>query len=135
MWDTIINKRTEHIPYEKKITINEQRAPTDDFLKLLKEMEDAVLKRLIKSIVINDNKFNFVCNLFKTQLNLNYELHGKFSLNNEEHIIHIFIPSTQLKTEKEIVIAIYDALIQEISKIMTCKIMQNVIQNRVCLCL
>ncbi|MGD9161254.1 MAG: hypothetical protein PVG39_22770, partial [Desulfobacteraceae bacterium] len=54
MFDKILVQRSsrEYVPYEK--TVIEKRAPTDDSIRLYKEMEDKVRKSVIDSIVIDD---------------------------------------------------------------------------------
>jgi len=47
---TYVTKHTtEYVPYTKEVKVTEQRAPTDESLKLLQEMERKVEKRFIEN--------------------------------------------------------------------------------------
>lgn len=48
--------RTEYVT--KKVNVTEKRAPTDDSLKLLKEMEEAARGNILDAFVIQDNTVN-----------------------------------------------------------------------------
>jgi hypothetical protein len=52
-------KRTvkEYIPYEKSVTVTEKRAPADESVKLLKELELAAEAKLLERIPLKSNLF------------------------------------------------------------------------------
>ena len=81
--NTIIYER-EMVPYEKSVTI--KRAPTDESVAILNEMQEKAMQNLIKTVNVKDNSMNAV---------VFYSLHGmdrdsikfiaKFSFNGKEY--------------------------------------------------
>ena len=48
--------RTEYVPYEKAVT--ENRAPTDDSIRIYDEIKTKAYDSILDSIIISDNNFN-----------------------------------------------------------------------------
>jgi hypothetical protein len=61
----IVRGSTEYVPYEKKVTVNEHRAPTDDSIKLFEEMKAKAYQSLLDTIQINDNSLNVKALVYK----------------------------------------------------------------------
>lgn len=96
----IASVKREYIPYEKSVKITEHKAPTDESLKLLREMKEEVKSEIIHSIVLKDNILNavgiffqngfvFGGNSLSVRCMIKYVLNGKemrfekeFSLSN-----------------------------------------------------
>lgn len=85
MFDTYLRQeRGNSIPYEK--TVHEHRAPLDETVKLLNEMQNAALKNIIKTIRVEDNTLNAVVVYMIQQAcynKLSYIV--KFKFNGKEH--------------------------------------------------
>lgn len=58
MFNTIINKKTEYVPFEK--TVTEVKAPTDDSIKLLNEFKQKALEDTMLLIEVKNTQFSFV---------------------------------------------------------------------------
>lgn len=57
MFDTINNPvRTEYVT--KNVNVTEKKAPTDESVRLLMEMEEKVLQRFLGKMIVNDNSIN-----------------------------------------------------------------------------
>jgi len=56
MFDTYELGRREYVPYEK--TVVEQRAPTDDSIKLLNEMQEKVMTNIMDRHLTTNNVLN-----------------------------------------------------------------------------
>ena len=86
---TIVHQAPDHIRAE--ITVTEKRAPTDDSVRLLREMEDKAKAEVIKAVAINDNLFNGVIHTmfdalsYRTTVRLVYSMNGK-KLTTDYHI-------------------------------------------------
>ena len=78
---TIVHQAPDHIRAE--ITVTEKRAPTDDSVRLLREMEAKAKAEVIKAVAINDNLFNGVIHTvfdalsYRTTVRLVYSMNGK----------------------------------------------------------
>ena len=61
----ISNKSKEYVPYEKTVTVIENRAPTDLSISLLNDFQEKALENLIKTIKVSNNTIDGVVFLFK----------------------------------------------------------------------
>lgn len=86
---TIVHQAPDHIRAE--ITVTEKRAPTDESVRLLREMEAKAKAEVIKAVAINDNLFNGVIHTmfdalsYRTTVRLVYSMNGK-KLTTDYHI-------------------------------------------------
>lgn len=86
---TIVHQAPDHIRAE--ITVTEKRAPTDDSVRLLREMEAKAKAEVIKAVAINDNLFNGVIHTmfdalsYRATVRLVYSMNGK-KLTTDYHI-------------------------------------------------
>ena len=86
MFDRIIvapDRGTKNI-YEKR-TVHEHRAPTDESVKLLQEMEQAAKDNFLGRFDFKDNKLNGAVAVMSDYLNNEFVLVILFSLNGHEH--------------------------------------------------
>lgn len=84
----IINPKKEYIPYDKTVTVNERRAPTDESIRLLNEMQEKVIANVLQKINVSNNIFSGSIVIWKDQrkpFSMQYTL--KFKLNEEEYSI------------------------------------------------
>jgi len=81
MFDTTILKSPDTI--RVNTTITEKRAPTDESVRLLREMEDKAKQEVIKAVEVKDNNFSAVLHHMHdylsccTKLRLIYSINGK----------------------------------------------------------
>ena len=116
----IYEKRsTEVIPYEKTVNIN--RAPTDESVKLLKEFEEKAVENIIDKIHVNDNSINGVVLVKQIQLNpFNHKFYWKFTLNGKEYRgdVELQLSSWEMRN-------LVNLLAQEISKVITTELINS----------
>lgn len=103
--NNIIEEKVIPYPYcqEVNVTINEHRAPTDESVKLLNELQEAAMKNLICSIQIDDDNnvkgviqyYRLADPSFKNRV----QFQIKFCLNGKDHLIRGIIDD--LDDEKE----------------------------------
>lgn len=99
MFDTYTHGSTEYVPYVETINVN--RAPTTASVRLLKEMEEAALKKIVSEIRVEDNIFNFVAEVMIDHLCLKDKLIVKYSINNNERCETIELPNRYEAHNKE----------------------------------
>lgn len=88
----IHNGKTELVPYCQKIEVNEKRAPTDESVRLLNEMQEKAKKNIISIIEIKENWIQAICIYYTDEAinnRLNFQM--KFILNNNEYFIESHI--------------------------------------------
>lgn len=67
------------------ITIQEKKAPTDDSIRLLSEMENKAKNNLMNKVIVEDNDLKGKLFIFKDDINSGYSLHTLFTLNGKEY--------------------------------------------------
>lgn len=78
------------------ITIKEERAPTDDSIRLLQEMEAKAAKSIIDKIIVEDNIVNGAIYIMEDHLANAKVIYIKFKLNGEEYNIKEIVPRHEL---------------------------------------
>ena len=71
----------EAFPYEK--TVHEHRAPTDDSVKLLREMESELKANLLTKFTMN-NPFQAIAYVHRSELSFGYTVTWGIKLNGKE---------------------------------------------------
>lgn len=116
----IYGKRaTEVVPYEKTVNIN--RAPTDESVRLLKEFEEKAVENIIDKIHVNGNSINGLVLVKQIQLNpFNHKFYWKFTLNGKEYRgdVELQLSSWEMRN-------LVNLLAQEISKIITAELINS----------
>ena len=116
----IYEKRsTEVLPYEKTVNIN--RAPTDESIRLLKEFEEKAVENIIDKIHVNDNNINGLVLIKQIQLNpFNHKFYWKFTLNGKEYRgdVELQLSSWEMRN-------LVNLLAQEISKVITAELINS----------
>jgi len=81
--------KKEYIPYDKTITIHEHKAPTDESIRILTELEKAAWSRICKCYLINSIYVNAVFVTIwedKKQMKKGFIL--AFKINDKQFEIH-----------------------------------------------
>ena len=76
----------------RNISIKEQRAPTDESVRLLKEMETEAHSKLIDTIDLESNVLNGKILLFNDHLNHSIKVIALIEINNKKHEFECKIP-------------------------------------------
>lgn len=77
---------TEYVPYEKKVTVHEHKAPTDQSIELLNEMTEKAKQNIVDSIHIKNNIIDCALIYFQDDIttdSLRYVV--RFKLNGKEY--------------------------------------------------
>jgi len=115
MSKTIIHRiETRTVPYEK--TVHEHKAPTDESVKLLNEMQKAALDNIVKTFNVNDNTVNACVIYLINKADFDgFKFVAKFTFNGKEHKIegeilrHELIETSKYGSEK-VALAIYKSM-------------------------
>jgi hypothetical protein len=97
MFDTI-RQVTEHVT--KNVNITEHRAPTDESVRLLKELEEKAQQKIIDSIRVADTNFECVVHCLDDFKNSQYILFAKFSMNGHAMETNVKIDRYKFKEEE-----------------------------------
>jgi hypothetical protein len=113
----------EYVPYTKNVEVTERRAPTDESIRLYKEMEEKAERNIINKERIVDNELNGVVTYIEMSPVL-YEIraHIKFSLNGKEYHHVVTVPRSYSADRQKSIMLLYNAIIQELAKTFTLEI-------------
>ena len=103
-------RRTECV--DRHVTITEKRAPTDQSVKLLSEMELAAEDRLICRGEIRNNTLAAQWNVFQDCASgmMDYKVAIRVKLNGEEHLLRFSIEYKYGKDQQAVVVAVRDKI-------------------------
>ena len=92
--------KSESVPYAKNVTINENRAATDDSVRLLNEFEEKAKKNIICKLQIETNTIKAMGIYFRDEM-IDRRVHFdiKFSLNGKEVLIQDYVDSFEWREE------------------------------------
>ena len=104
--------------YQSRQEIHEHRAPTDESIKLLNEMQEKTLKNIVAQFKVDNNVLSGIVTYFSLDM-IHYQYLGvfQFKLNGIEHSISEKIDKFDLKRDKERVLRdFYTKVSQTISE-------------------
>lgn len=96
------------------VNLTEKRAPTDESVRLLREMEKEALNKIIKNIDLSNNQFSARPLDFEVSLNFNSEGKVLFSLNGKKHELNVSFGF--LESEEDMIKVCHDELVKYIAR-------------------
>ena len=94
--------------------VTEKRAPTDESVRLLREMEKEALNRIIKNIDLSNNQFSARLLVFEDPLNFNSKGKVLFSLNGKKHELNVEFGF--LESKEDMIKMCYDELAKYVAR-------------------
>lgn len=77
----------------RDVTITEKRAPTDDSVRLLREMEDKAKAAVIASVQIADMHFDCVVHMWRDHMSDQLGWRAVFKLNGKQMAAEVYTPN------------------------------------------
>lgn len=114
-------QRSIHSTSHTKIT--EKRAPTDESIKLLSEMERAAEKKLISITRLDNNTFKATWHLFDDFMADSLRAKVRFELNGQRHELEVPIERHLRFKPDDIAKTIYESILSELAKVLTLEIL------------
>lgn len=100
MFDRKTYKNETNYPSRIDVTVKEQKAPTDESIRLALEMEEKVKASLLKRIDIETNYIKAVCLLFRNNAPFcNIEYRIKFTINDKEYNLQYTVDEYEFKEQ------------------------------------
>lgn len=104
---------TTHIsgPEIIRATVHEHRAPTDESVRLLHELEEEAIKKIEQSIRVGDASFECVIHQMNDHANNQIKIVAMFSLNGKKMAYRCSIPPMDFTAQK-----LFEKIVDGISK-------------------
>jgi hypothetical protein len=113
----------EYVPYTKNVEVTEHRAPTDEAIRLYKEMEEKAELNIISKERFIDNELNGVVTYIEMCSNsFDVKAHIKFSLNGKEYHNIVTVSRSYSIDRQKSMMLLYTSIIEELAKTFTIEI-------------
>jgi len=112
MFDTYISQ-TEQVTRE--VTVKEYRAPTDESIKLLNEMQKKALDNIISQFSTSNNCLQMKCAVIEDYYDQAKVFICKFTLNGKDHRFDIKVHSWDVPTEQDLINKVYERTCAELA--------------------
>ncbi len=116
-------------PSEVRVTTHEHRAPTDDSVRILSEMEQKALDRVLMAVSVADNSFNGSVVVMANPMTLGNTTWVKFKLNGVEHKMKFDGPhgaELMAASQESWIIRLRDEIAHEIANRLTIDAVANI---------
>lgn len=119
------NPYEDRYPQNTTVNVTEKRAPTDESVRLLKEMEEAARNKVLETIVVADTSFE--CKIHKVIDPINdQDVYGVvFSLGKQKRRTEVRVDRYKKLTPQEVAVTIRDAVAVDISNHLIATAFQN----------
>ena len=98
----------------KNVNVVEKRAPTDESVKLLREMETKAREQVIESVAVADTQFAGVLHTYEDYISDKSHVRCVFSMNGNKHVAEYSVNSFDA-TRESFANGIRDAIALEIA--------------------
>jgi len=102
-----------------KQTVTEKRAPTDDSVRLLMEMEDKALDKLVSITKLENNFFKATWHTFDDYMNGGLNIICRFELNGKEEKFDFKICKFECRNDQELIEKVREKVLERLSRIFT----------------
>lgn len=120
----LLQDRGTPYPVYRDITIN--RAPTDESVRLLSEMQAAAEKKVVQAITVADSTFECVVHRWRDMMNGKYVFRAVFSLNGKKMTAETTIEERKADNDKT---AAWITLRDEIAKVIATEAINGALQQ------
>lgn len=110
----------------KTVNVTEKRAPTDESVRLLSEMEAAVMARVKAAISVTDTRFECVVHFLNDNFNAQTLVWVEFSMNGHRMDVKTHFDQVPLIVE-----AVIEKLISEVARAIACEILKPILTSQV----
>lgn len=96
---------TKHVPYDKNVyesrtvTSHEHRAPTDESVRLLREMEDKARDSVFATLRCESSGFSVSAIVFEDHMTQDFTVRAKFTLGDTPYDLGIEVPFHKIGME------------------------------------
>ena len=110
----VVNQRPPHTEYVTR-EIREHRAPTDDSVKLLREMEAKAQEQIVEAIHVGDTTFECVVHTIKMPMDDATKWMAIFSLNGKKITAEYQEYDWKIIDKRDVMLKLRDAMAEKIA--------------------
>ena len=115
--------RTEYV--DRHVTITEKRAPTDESVKLLREMEAKAEAEVIKAVSVGNSTFECVVHQVRDHMSDMMQSRAIFKLNGKQMTAKVETDPRKSGPHMDGVRDVFDKLSDEMAKVITREILND----------
>ena len=106
-----------------RVTLEEKRAPTDESVRLLREMETKAREQVIKSVSLPGNDLRGTVHVMRDPLSCGSKVVFLFELNGKKHQHQIFLDEFRHDSPE----AVSQHMVDELSRYLASAILQKIV--------
>lgn len=119
-----IYKNYSNTYHPNKLEVKEYKAPTDESIKILRDMEQKMLDNIISMGKVEDNIFNVKWYIYPDQHSWEDRCRCVFTLNNEKHDFD-FLLSGKFTNTSEVIPAIREKILDRLTGVLGMNLLKN----------
>jgi hypothetical protein len=100
--------------------ITEKRAPTDESIRLLREMEQKAQEQVINALRLDGNEFKFIIQHLWSEMEYSHKFIMIYDLNGKRIVVKAALPSMKQDKQK-----VADMLIDELAKSIASELLRD----------
>ena len=121
---------TEHVPFEKSVTIHEHKAPTDESIKLYEELREKALRSCVNWGQINNNLLEDVRYISYEETNgFSKRVKIVFKINGREEMMDVSLSTREMNDPSAFGIRLYSEMITYITNLLLKGIGKEIIND------
>jgi tRNA(His) 5'-end guanylyltransferase len=115
MWDKKFYSIDNSYTSPSKINVTENKAPTDDSIRLMKEMEEKIIENIMDKIIVNDNSINIKAVIERDAMAWNNIVRIAYTINGDKRTIQTTLENNKFQTLDEAISEFSERFIKAIS--------------------
>lgn len=119
MFDTYITRKGGDQYIKKDVTVTEKRAPTDESVKILMEMEEKALDKLVSITKLDSNLFKATWHTFNDCMSDSLNIVCRFEMNGEEERFDFRMCKFDCRNDQELVEKVREKILEKLTGIFT----------------
>ena len=125
MFDTYTQKVMPH--YAQHVHSNEHRAPTDESIKILRELEQKARDNILLLVRSDSNNFKYTATVYSDNFQFTHRLRVQFALNGHPYDLDFELPdryAARADDKKAILLRVRDMIAKEIASKISIEMLQ-----------
>lgn len=108
------------VDIESHKTVHENRAPTDQSVQLLREMEQKARDNILLAIRSDSNDFKYTASVYSDNHQFTHRLRVQFAINGHQHDIDFELPFQYRDMKgKDLILQVRDLVAKELANLIT----------------
>lgn len=123
MLDVHVQRVMPH--YAQTVTKHEHRAPTDESIRILRELEQKARDNILLCVRSDSNNFKYTATVYSDDHQFTHRLRVQFALNGHPHDIDVELPDKHSGDTKALVTRVRDLIAEKFANLLVIEMLQS----------